>query len=176
MASSVALQRNCVERTLQPLYDFEHACRDYSEWLGTRLRKNEEWHYRTLIRGVCRVCNNLSPFGHFASAATPSSMGAGLHTHLNLSHETSIYRKSAWRGCRYCDLVCQALDLALIAFLDIHGCALSDANIAFMSVSISEGEPTIVRLVSGNVKLPFDGLQLYALPGTGLTVPDGCRF
>ena len=112
------------------------------------------------------MCNDLSPFGHFASKATLSSIGAGPHTYLNFSHNTSIYRKSAWRGCQYCDLICQALDLALVAFSDIHGCALNDADIAFMSVGITEEEPAVVRLVSGNVKLPFDGLQLYALPGT----------
>ncbi|PHH80442.1 hypothetical protein CDD82_1741 [Ophiocordyceps australis] len=171
--------------------------RDTGLWAGRFLNR----HVRSAWSGVCSVCNNLQPLGHEDTlGSTPSSAGRWV-TFQGRQPLTGLVKEPAlcipnikakellrarridsktgqpFRSCRYCRLLCDALDLFFIdEYMNWETDSLNGMHLD-VGLMMREGHPLVVScsgcfIHDAKVMHPRVDLELFCATDTELATPD----
>jgi len=103
-------------------------------------------------RQKCQLCNNLDPCDHVSTSVNDKKKATA---QLSLAIDASRLRRVSEGGCRFCLLLCQALDKSVGEWRKVKS-----KEVGHVGVEIEEGKPLIVRFQD-------EILQIYALQYSG---------
>jgi hypothetical protein len=104
---------------------------------------------KNVPRQKCQHCNNLDPRDHVSTLLDDKKK---VTAQLSLALDVSRLRRVSEGGCRFCLLLCQALDKSLAGWRKSTG--------GDVRVEIEEGKPVVVRFGD-------EVLQIYAPQNSG---------